>query len=77
MASEEILDYKDILLDSNRNDILWNDFSVLHIMKLLNLYISIRKNHVTKLDPSPRIARWLITVMDYKFKIVYRPRKLH
>ncbi len=35
------------------------------------------KTLLTKLDPSPRIARWLITIMDYKFKIVYRPGKLH
>ncbi len=25
MASEQILDYEDILLDSNRDEILWND----------------------------------------------------
>jgi hypothetical protein len=38
MASEQMLDYEDMLLDSNRDEILWNDLSVLHneIIKIRN-----------------------------------------
>ncbi len=35
------------------------------------------KSLLTKANPSPRIAHWRITIMDYKFKIVYKPGNLH
>ncbi len=35
------------------------------------------KSLLTKANPFPQIARWLITIMDYKFKIVYKPGNLH
>src|SRR5882724_614192 len=32
---------------------------------------------LTKADPSPRVARWLLFIMEFRFKIIYRPGHQH
>ncbi len=49
MASEQILDYENILLDSNRDEILWNDLSVLHKEIIKSLQINKKKSTINLL----------------------------